>query len=278
MSRAYRFIGMLFVIGLGAWLQGAACDAADNAPPSVVAHRGLLLDAPENTLANFAACLHLRVGFEFDVRRSRDGQLVCIHDDTVDRTTNGQGAVSSLSWPQLSALDAGSWFSSDYRGERIPTIDAVLALIAKHPDAAGFYAVDIKTDDTEVEQDLVRLATKHGVLNRLLFIGRTIEHAEVRRRLRAAHPQAHAARVAHDLAELQQAVADRDSDWVYLRFVPELDDLKGAHAAGKPAFIAGATVAGPLAENWRKAALAGVRAILTDHPLLCRQQLAVPRK
>ncbi len=278
MSRAYRFIGMLFVAGLCAWFDGAIVRAADQTPLSVVAHRGLLLDAPENTLANFAACLHLRIGFEFDVRRSRDGQLVCVHDDTVDRTTNGQGAVTSLTWSQLSALDAGSWFSSDYQGERIPTIDEVLVLIAKHPTSTGVYAVDIKADDLEVEQDLVRLATKHGVLNRLLFIGRTIDHAEVRRRLRAAHPQAHTAMVAHDLAELRQAVADRDSDWVYLRFVPELNDLKSAHAAGKQAFIAGATVAGPLTEHWRKAARAGVQAILTDHPLLCRQQLASPRK
>jgi len=57
--------------------------------PLIVAHRGLLHHAPENTLAYFRACLELRIGFEFDVERTKDGQLVCVHDDTVDRTTNG---------------------------------------------------------------------------------------------------------------------------------------------------------------------------------------------
>ena len=60
-------------------------------PPLIVAHRGLLLHAPENTLANSRACLELRLGFEFDVEKTKDGHLVCIHDGTVDRTTNGTG-------------------------------------------------------------------------------------------------------------------------------------------------------------------------------------------
>ena len=61
--------------------------------PHIVGHRGLIHHAPENTLAGFAACLELRLGFELDVRRSKDGQLVCVHDETVDRTSNGKGKV-----------------------------------------------------------------------------------------------------------------------------------------------------------------------------------------
>ena len=53
-------------------------------PPLIVAHRGLLRHAPENTLANFRACFELRLGFEFDVERTKDGHLVCIHDSTAD--------------------------------------------------------------------------------------------------------------------------------------------------------------------------------------------------
>ncbi len=79
-------------------------------PPSpyVVAHRGLLLDAPENTLANFSACLNLNLGFEVDVQRSQDGKLVCVHDSTVDRTTNGKGKVAEETLAELKKLDAGS--------------------------------------------------------------------------------------------------------------------------------------------------------------------------
>lgn len=76
------------------WLYGTA-RAAEPSRPLVVAHRGLLLHAPENTLANCRACLQLRLGFEFDVQKMSDGQLVCIHDTTVDRTTNKQASIKA---------------------------------------------------------------------------------------------------------------------------------------------------------------------------------------
>ena len=103
--------------------------AADPAPPParIVAHRGLLRHAPENTLANFDACLDLRLDIELDVRRTRDGQLVVIHDDTADRTTTGKGKVAALSLRELQALDAGAWFDPAFAGERVPTLDAVFA-------------------------------------------------------------------------------------------------------------------------------------------------------
>ncbi|OYD09162.1 glycerophosphodiester phosphodiesterase [Paludifilum halophilum] len=64
--------------------------------------------------------------FELDVQRSRDGKLVVMHDTTVDRTTDGTGQVRDLTLKQLKSLDAGSWFSPEFRGERIPTLEEVL--------------------------------------------------------------------------------------------------------------------------------------------------------
>src|SRR5262245_34033457 len=78
--------------------------------PLVVAHRGLLLHAPENTLANFRACMSLRIGFEFDVRRTKDLHLVCLHDDTLDRTTTGRGKLADHTLAEVRKLDAGAWF------------------------------------------------------------------------------------------------------------------------------------------------------------------------
>src|SRR3954447_6438323 len=98
----------------------------------IVAHRGLLRHAPENTLANFRACLELRLGFEFDVQRTRDGQLVCIHDETVDRTSNGTGTVSELTLEQIRRLDAGKWFDPKFAGEKVPTVEEVLKLVAEY--------------------------------------------------------------------------------------------------------------------------------------------------
>ena len=100
-------------------------------PPLVVAHRGASADAPENTLAAFRLALEQGATVvECDVHLSADGVPVVIHDDTVDRTTDGSGAVANLSLAQLEALDAGSWLDARFVGERIPTLDETLALCA----------------------------------------------------------------------------------------------------------------------------------------------------
>jgi len=92
------------------------------------AHRGASARAPENTLSAFRAAEAAGAdGIELDVHLSRDGVLVVIHDDRVDRTTNGSGAVADLTASALQELDAGSWFSPEFRGERVPTLADVFA-------------------------------------------------------------------------------------------------------------------------------------------------------
>ena len=99
--------------------------------PLIEAHRGDSSHAPENTLAAFRRACELGVPWiELDVHPSKDGTLMVIHDDRVDRTTDGSGAVSELSVAQLSRLDAGRKFSPDYTGERIPRFTDVLDLVA----------------------------------------------------------------------------------------------------------------------------------------------------
>ena len=100
-----------------------------NGPTISIGHRGASLLAPENTLAAFAACLNKSDMVEFDVHESSDGELVVIHDSTVDRTTDGTGSVSSITLAELETLDAGSWYSSDFAGEKIPTLTETLNAI-----------------------------------------------------------------------------------------------------------------------------------------------------
>jgi glycerophosphoryl diester phosphodiesterase len=96
-------------------------------PLRIGAHRGDSSVAPENTLAAFRAAADANVDYlEVDIRRSADGQLVVIHDAGLERTTSGRGPVDRLTARELFALDAGSWFSSDYSGERIPSFDGFL--------------------------------------------------------------------------------------------------------------------------------------------------------
>lgn len=93
----------------------------------VIAHRGASTYAPENTFAAFDLALEMGAQhLEFDVQMSSDGHLVIIHDDNVNRTTNGSGAVSAHTLAQLQALDAGAWFNAKFAGARIPTLDTVL--------------------------------------------------------------------------------------------------------------------------------------------------------
>lgn len=94
--------------------------------PRLVAHRGGGRHAPENTLA--AVKLGQSLGYaahEFDVKLSRDGVAVLMHDATLERTTNGRGRAADLEWTALAKLDAGGWHSEPFRGEPIPTFEAV---------------------------------------------------------------------------------------------------------------------------------------------------------
>jgi glycerophosphoryl diester phosphodiesterase len=98
-----------------------------------IAHRGASGYAPENTFAAFRRATALGAGFiETDLQLSRDARLVAIHDATVNRTTNGQGAVHDMTLAELRRLDAGSWFGSEFAGERIPTIEEILEFANKH--------------------------------------------------------------------------------------------------------------------------------------------------
>jgi glycerophosphoryl diester phosphodiesterase len=244
--------------------------AAEPPQPLIVAHRGVLRHAPENTLANFRACLESQLGFEFDVQRTKDGDLICIHDNTVDRTTNGSGNVAEMTFDQIRRLDAGSWFNPKFAGEKVPTIEEVLQLVAEYRQFNVLIAVDLKAEN--VEQDVVQIAEKHGVLNRLLFIGRTISEPIVREQLRSASPNAHAAAVANNPEEFPTALAAPNADWVYFRYLPTKEQIEAVHSADKRAFIAGPTVAGDLPENWGQATDAGINAILTDYPLELRER------
>jgi glycerophosphoryl diester phosphodiesterase len=99
----------------------------------VIAHRGASGYAPENTLAAFKRAIALGATFiETDLQLSRDSRFVAIHDETVNRTTNGQGKVHDLSLADLRRLDAGSWFGSEFTGERIPTLEEILEFAKKN--------------------------------------------------------------------------------------------------------------------------------------------------
>lgn len=95
------------------------------------AHRGASAEAPENTMAAFRRALAVGAdGIELDVHLSADGVPVVVHDETLERTTDGAGPVSARSLAGLASLDAGGWFAPEFSGEGLPTLAEVLRLLA----------------------------------------------------------------------------------------------------------------------------------------------------
>jgi glycerophosphoryl diester phosphodiesterase len=91
------------------------------------AHRGASTYSPENTMTAFKAAVQDGAdGLEMDVQLSRDEVPVIIHDQTLERTTNGKGPINLRTWRQLQRLDAGRWFSEQFKEERIPCLDEIL--------------------------------------------------------------------------------------------------------------------------------------------------------
>ena len=91
--------------------------------PRLIAHRGHSLGAPEQTMAAYEMAIRLGADMiEADVRRTRDGVLVMLHDATLDRTTDAAGAVAEQMLAEITSVDAGSWFGPEFRGARIPTL------------------------------------------------------------------------------------------------------------------------------------------------------------
>ncbi|HEY9787220.1 MAG TPA: glycerophosphodiester phosphodiesterase family protein [Candidatus Obscuribacterales bacterium] len=131
--------------------------------PKVISHRGGRSWAPENTLAAFRMSLDIGVfGLELDVHRCASGELVVIHDEDINRTTNGVGLVKDVTYDELRRLDAGSWWDeahgqpgeSRFVGERIPLLTDVLALV----DGKAMLNIEIKNTPVDypgIEDDLL---------------------------------------------------------------------------------------------------------------------------
>ena len=137
--------------------------------PTIIAHRGDKTHAPENTLAAFKLAAEKGAdAIEFDVQLTADRHVIVIHDQTIDRTTNGTGRVSRLALTDLRDLDAGAWFSEQFRGERVPTLDEVFEKVEKHL----YMNVELKNYGTPYDDlvtKVVEQVKKHGVQDRILF-------------------------------------------------------------------------------------------------------------
>ena len=134
--------------------------------PMVIAHRGFSGQAPENTLVAIEKAIELGADMvEIDVTLTADGHVVVIHDETLERTTDGSGPVLETSLEAMQLLDAGSWFDERFAGEKVPTLSQVLELVKDRI----LLNVEIKheavTDQAEggIAQKVDELVRGHGL-------------------------------------------------------------------------------------------------------------------
>ncbi|MGG3451160.1 glycerophosphodiester phosphodiesterase [Domibacillus aminovorans] len=154
-----------------------------NKKPAIFAHRGASGTHPENTMAAFEAAVRLDAdGIELDVQMTKDGEIVIIHDETVNRTTNGKGAIERMTYAEIAELDAGSWFHPKFAGEKILTLDEFLTWATGNTMQIN---IELKTNKVPyygIEQKVLELIDIYNMRGRVIIssfnsesVGRVIE-------------------------------------------------------------------------------------------------------
>ncbi|WKA54162.1 glycerophosphodiester phosphodiesterase family protein [Planococcus shixiaomingii] len=136
----------------------------------IYANRGSSGTYPENTLAAFRAAAELPItGVVINVQLSKDGKVVVFHDERLERTTNGTGYLKDKTLEELKELDCGSWFSSEWQGEEIPTLDEVLEVFEETDHRLN---IELRTDlfpHEKLVDKVIAVAEKRGMMDRLIL-------------------------------------------------------------------------------------------------------------
>ena len=134
------------------------------------AHRGASAYFPENTILSFEKALEMGcTGIETDVQMTRDGVLVLIHDEMVNRTTNGEGLVADYTYSELNKLDAGSWMGEEFKGIKIPTVEELIYLVQDKNIIIDFEIKSGVVIYEDIEQKLIELIYKHRMVNKVIL-------------------------------------------------------------------------------------------------------------
>ncbi len=175
-----RFLFLLFVC-LTVYSETVNGAIKDGKRVQIIAHRGASADAPEHTMAAYELARKLGADYlELDLGMTSDGHLVAIHDDIIDRTTNGKGKVNSLTLSEIKQLDAGSWFNSKfpekaspaYSGLSIPTVEEVF----EHFGTSINYYIEIKKPEEYpgMTDQLLHALDTHHLIGKLAQPGKVI--------------------------------------------------------------------------------------------------------
>ena len=251
------------------FLLTTAAASVNGADPIAIAHRGLLRHAPENTLPAFAVCLELGMGFELDIRTTKDGHLVVLHDDNVKRTTDGPArSVRDMTLAALQQLDAGTWFGQSFAGLKVPTLEETLSLVKERKCGATIIALNVKQLNRDGEAKLVALVERYQLLEESFAFD---QNSEMSHRLKLLNPKF---RIGQNVnrKSIQTRLEEDFLDVFLLTGTPTAEEVTLLHDQGKQAlFNFGGNDEGRRnASVWKQVQAAGIDGILTDYPLECR--------
>ena len=237
---------------LSLWLAQPA-DGAER-PVVSIAHRGgIVPGVPENTLAAYRRAIEKGAQvIEIDLRTTQDGEIVIMHDETVDRTTNGHGKVAKLTWSEMQQLDAGN-------GEKVPLFEQVLQLVANSGVAL---LLDIKVSANLDKGLVAQLIHRHDATGNVIIGARRLEDLQAFQRLDPGFRTLGFIKELRDLDPFVKAGVDMIRLWPdWIEEKPGLIDE--VHALGKPVW----TIAGDASREQLAALMAkGVDGILSDFP------------
>lgn len=249
-------------------ISDATFAATKNKEVKTIAHRGASGYAPENTLAAYDKAVAMKADYiEIDLQLTKDGHLVSIHDNTLARTTNGNGFIGTTTLSKIKQLDAGSWFSPEFKNEKVPTFDEILS---RYKGARTGILIEVKSPEIypgiehKIKATLEKYHMTNGANNKIII--QSFNHDYIRKS-KALLP-----RIKHGV--LISAASFKTSD-TYLKSFSNYADFYNpsyklinkslvdrAHRAGlkvEPYTVRKKEQVGPLLE-------AGVDGIITDYP------------
>ncbi|MFH1540128.1 MAG: glycerophosphodiester phosphodiesterase family protein [bacterium] len=193
----------------------------------VIAHRGASGYAPENTIAAFKRAIELGADmYELDCYLTKDGEIVVIHDDDVERTTNGSGKVSELTLGEIKKLDAGSWFGEEFAGESVPTLREALDL------AKGKILVNIEIKEAGFEKQTVELVEELEMVEDVMVTG--FDHSVIKK-IKDMNPKIKTGALVKDITpeEIETEILKLNTDAINPRYIAVNKKLvKAAHEHG----------------------------------------------
>ena len=235
--------------------------------PWIIGHRGFPAEYPENTLAAFQAAVAAgAIMIELDVMLSRDRKLVVIHDDTLERTTNGHGAVADFRLKELKQLDAGSWYHPRFADQQLPTLSEVLDLVNNR----AYLNIEIKSNayeshhpDDAIETHVVELLRQKNLVGSSMISSFSANVLEQVALLPDAPVIAFISETAANDSTLEMCTRLNIFSWHPDHVIVTRSQIQKMHAAGIKVFPYDVD----MLEDYLKVSDMGADGVITDNPV-----------